>query len=67
MSAPDTNVEKQEENHKPALGGIGFAMIWGLVLLAGLVAFTILNGDDPVGADEQVDGRDGTIEVVPTE
>ena len=67
MSAPDTNVEKQEERHKPALGGIGFALIWGLVLLAGLVAFTILNGDDPVGSDEQIDSRTGEVEAVPTE
>ncbi|MGR3541925.1 MAG: hypothetical protein ACU0BS_10920 [Hasllibacter sp.] len=67
MSAPDTNVEKQEERHKPALGGIAFALIWGLVLLAGLIAFTILTGDDPVGADERIDGRTGEVEVVPTE
>lgn len=64
MSAPDTNTEKQKERHKPALFGIGFSMIWGLVLLALLVIFVILWGDDPDGADAVVDGRTGEVEAV---
>lgn len=61
MSAPDTNVEKQADKHKGPLRGIAFAMMWGLGLLVLLVVFLFLSGDDPVGADEQVDSRSGAV------
>ena len=62
MSAPDTNTEKQADRHKPALGGIKFALIWGVGLLVVFIIAMILMGDDPVGSDEQVDGRTGVVE-----
>ncbi|PRY95551.1 hypothetical protein BCF33_1172 [Hasllibacter halocynthiae] len=65
MSAPDTNVEKQEKKHKSALGGMGVAVLFAVVLLVGLVAFVIINGNDPEGSDAVVDGRTG--EVIVTE
>jgi len=30
MSAPDTNIDKQEKQHKPALLGVKGAMIFGI-------------------------------------
>ncbi len=38
MSAPDTNVEKQTRRHKPALIGMGVALLFGL-LVFGLNVF----------------------------
>ena len=32
MSAPDTNIDKQEKQHKPALLGVKGAMIFGIVV-----------------------------------
>ena len=64
MSAPDTNTEKQERRHKTPLMGIWIGMGAVLLLLAVFVAFNILGGDDPVGADEQVDGRTGEVTTV---
>lgn len=58
MSAPDTNVEKQEANHKPALLGIKGAMLFGAAMMIGLVAFSMFRADD-YGAsayDEQKSG-----------
>lgn len=46
MSAPDTNVEKQEKRHKPALLGIRAAMIFGALMMAGLAIYVMTNGDE---------------------
>lgn len=53
MSAPDTNIEKQETRHKPALLGIKGAVIFGVVMVL-LLLFVILNNgrdDDEAAAD----------------
>ncbi len=55
MSAPDTNVKRQEKEHRPALFGIGFSLLWGTVLLIGLVLWVVFNGNEP-GDGEAVDG-----------
>lgn len=47
MSAPDTNMERQEQNHKPSLLGIKGAMAFGLLMLACAVAFAVNNGQAP--------------------
>ena len=62
MSAPDTNTEKQQDRHRAPLGGMALAVIFAVVLLIGLVMFLILGGDDPEGADTQIDGRTGAVE-----
>ncbi len=49
MSAPDTNTEKQERRHKPALLGVKGAMIFG-ALMIGLMLFFVL--DNGRGTDE---------------
>ncbi len=64
MSAPDTNIEKQKERHKPALFGMGAAVAWSVGLLILFVAWIVWQGGEPVGADAQVDGRTGEIEAV---
>ncbi|MGC8202927.1 hypothetical protein ACP2AV_09510 [Aliiroseovarius sp. PTFE2010] len=37
MSAPNTNIEKQEKRHKPSLMGIGIAVAIGLLMLAAVL------------------------------
>jgi len=61
MSAPETNIEKQQNRHKPALLGIGGAVIVALLLLVAFITFTIWQGGAPQGAEAQVDGRTGEI------
>ncbi|MDT0682800.1 hypothetical protein RM543_08885 [Roseicyclus sp. F158] len=62
MSAPHTDVEKQEKQHRPAMMGIGFAILWGVVLLAVFIVFMIWRGEEPVEAETQIDGRTGAVE-----
>lgn len=51
MSAPDTNTEKQEERHKPALLGIKGAMIFGALMMVLLAFFVLGNARDDDAAD----------------
>jgi hypothetical protein len=46
MSAPDTNTEDQEKRHRPSLWGIRGAMIFGALMLIGLIGFNIFNAGD---------------------
>jgi hypothetical protein len=62
MSPPDTNLETEKKRHKPALRGIGFSILWGFVLLAIFIVWIILSGDEPEGADTQVQPGVGTEE-----
>lgn len=53
MSAPDTNIERQEEKHKPALLGIKGAMLFGGLMLLSALFFAVSNGTSPAErADE---------------
>ncbi|NNE51515.1 MAG: hypothetical protein HKN30_03840 [Sulfitobacter sp.] len=64
MSAPDTNIEKQEEKHKHALLGIRGALVFGFAMLLLIVAFSVMRGSEPTadtvigteGAQETSDG-----------
>jgi hypothetical protein len=47
MSAPDTNLKKQEKQHRPSLFGIGFSLLWGTVLLIGLTLWVVYNVNEP--------------------
>lgn len=47
MSAPDTNPETEAAKHAPSLIGIGGAMLWGAVLLVGLIVWITFNGNEP--------------------
>ena len=64
MSAPETNVEKQKKQHKPALMGIRGAVLFALVLLLGLIGWVASQGQTPVDADVKIDGRTGDEVVV---
>jgi len=46
MSAPDTNIEAQERHHRPALLGIKGAMLFGALMLLGLIGFNMINAGD---------------------
>jgi len=59
MSAPDTNIERQEREHAPSLLGIKGAMIFGALMMIGLVFFAVFRADN-YGAsayDEQESGN----------
>lgn len=59
MSAPNTNIKKQEKRHAPSLFGIGIAVAFAAILLAVFVMFIVGRGEDPEGADVQIDSRTG--------
>jgi hypothetical protein len=50
MSAPDTNIERQERNHKPALIGIKGSMIFGALMLIAAIVYALSNGSSPSDA-----------------
>ncbi len=54
MSAPDTNIEKQEKRHRPALLGIRAAMIFGALMMIGLIGYNMVN----VGETDAVTNTD---------
>lgn len=56
MSAPDTNVERQEAKHRPALLGIKGAMLFGALMMIGLVGFNMAN----TGNGEAVSNASGS-------
>lgn len=58
MSAPTTNVERQATKHRAPIWGILAALAFGGIMgVAITVAAT--DGDDPSGANTQIDGRTG--------
>lgn len=59
MSAPNTNVEKQKDQHKPALIGLRGTMIFAAVLLVGLLTWLAYNGQEPRTPETRIDGRTG--------
>lgn len=56
MSAPDTNVKKQADKHKAPLMGMGGVVIFGSILLLGLLIWVVANGNTPGESDETVEG-----------
>ncbi|MDC0657268.1 hypothetical protein N6L27_04580 [Leisingera sp. SS27] len=46
MSAPDTNVERQAEKHKPSLLGTGAAVVFALVSLGVFLAMVFDRGGE---------------------
>ncbi|WP_299416650.1 hypothetical protein [uncultured Sulfitobacter sp.] len=47
MSAPDTNIGIQEKRHRPALLGIKGAMLFGALMVIGLLGLNMMNAGDP--------------------
>jgi len=65
MSAPDTNTRKQARRHRGPLNGMFAAVLFALVLLAGLVFWISSRGNNPE-AGAQIDGRTGESSVEDT-
>ena len=64
MSAPQTNIERQERRHATPIFGIAAAVIFGVVVGFFLSTGTaIFKADEPNGAPVQIDGRTGAAEV----
>ena len=62
MSAPDTDTEKQAKAHRgPLRLGIMLPVLFALVLLLVLFVTVFLRGDNPEGADQQIDARTGDV------
>lgn len=61
MSAPTTDLEKQEKRHRGPLTGIIAVVVFALALLLLLVAYVVYQGDSPEGAVQQIDGRTGEV------
>jgi hypothetical protein len=59
MSAPKTDIDKQEQQHKPALWGIRGAMIFAAALLLALITWLAYQGQEPGQPDAYIDGRTG--------
>lgn len=55
MSAPNTNIEKQEKRHKPALNGIRLSLIVAAVLFIGYLIYIAAAGDDPDESGLRID------------
>lgn len=47
MSAPDTNIERQKQRHAPALLGIRAAVVFGALMLIGVIFSTVIRGEAP--------------------
>lgn len=56
MSAPSTNVEKQERRHKPVLTMLRGLIVVAALMLAGFVAWQVTKADDPAAAGYSAPG-----------
>ncbi|ETX15620.1 hypothetical protein OCH239_14345 [Roseivivax halodurans JCM 10272] len=61
MSAPDTNTDKEEKRHRPALLGIRASMVYAAILLVALVMWMSFSSGEDTGEP----GGDDTVETVP--
>jgi len=60
MSAPDTNIETQEQEHKPALLGIKGALAFGALMMLGLIFYAAFRADN-YGASAYDESASGTV------
>lgn len=69
MSAPQTNIEKQERRHRPALGGMTIAAGFAALLFVGWILWVFAAGNTPgeseaervVPGAEAVETLDGPV------
>ena len=59
MSAPHTDLDKQEKRHKAPLLGMGAAVMFAAVLLVLMIGWLVMRGGTPEGSQTQIDGRTG--------
>ncbi|UWQ48549.1 hypothetical protein K3720_11435 [Leisingera caerulea] len=68
MSAPDTNVERQKNEHKPSLMGIGAVVVFALIALGLFLLMVFDRGGEqdkveaPASAEEVQAVIDGTAD-----
>lgn len=55
MSAPDTNIKKQERRHKAPLLGMKGVVVFAALCLIALVFYTVLQTDD-AGTEAVIEG-----------
>ncbi|PZX16230.1 hypothetical protein LX81_02081 [Palleronia aestuarii] len=60
MSAPNTDVKKQERRHKVPLSGMAWMVGFAAVLLVALVIYLSVGGNEP-GDGEAVGASDGGV------
>ncbi len=65
MSAPNTNVEKQEKRHKSALLGIKGSLIFGVLMILLVMFFVLDNGRSSDGEAGLNPEDNATPEVTP--
>ncbi len=53
MSAPQTNIEKQERRHRPALGGMTIAVGFAALLFVGWILWVFAAGNTPGESDAE--------------
>jgi hypothetical protein len=51
MTPPDTNLRTQRRRHRPALYGIAFVVIFGILTILVRLFVATDPADDPMGAD----------------
>ena len=70
MSAPDTNIERQEKRHAPSLLGIKGAMIFGALMLIAILGVAMLSSADsgatayegsPAAAEAEEEGTSAAV------
>jgi len=66
MSAPDTNTDKQERAHRPALLGIKAAIAFGLLMLLGVLGYNAINAGDGAAVSNATPGA-AQSEAAPTD
>ena len=59
MSPPDTTIEKQKRRHRGPLWGIGLAVVFAFGLFVWWITYVAEEGNEPEGADVQIDGATG--------
>lgn len=64
MSAPDTNVKKQEKQHRGSLWGIWAGLGFVAVLFVVWLLWVFANGQEPTEPSAQVDDFTGQVEQV---
>lgn len=64
MSAPKTDIEKQERRHKGPLIGMAVGAAVAALLLFGLVTWLAYEGNEPGEPEAHIDGRTGEEEPV---
>ncbi|KZY36379.1 hypothetical protein A3731_34310 [Roseovarius sp. HI0049] len=64
LSAPKTNIEKQERRHKVPLIGMVLVVLFASALLAALIIWLGYQGNEPGNAAPEIDGRTGAEEQV---